>query len=97
MNLFVIEEMDSSKAIQFNEQKILPLLFKIHSAHKEVMNNSIELALICDSIDIANNLLQMICRFKLIYYTSINLLNGNNIIANKKHILANSNSYRQRK
>ena len=53
---------------------MLPLLFKIYGIHEEATNNSIELALTYDGTDVTNNLSQMIRGFKIIHYTSINLL-----------------------
>ena len=44
------------KIFNFNEEKIVLLLFKTYIMHDKAMNNSIELGLTCNSMNMINNL-----------------------------------------
>ena len=76
VNPFKIEEASSGESTQFDEKKMLPLLFKTCNTHEEAMNNSVELALTCDGTNVTNNLSQMMRSFKMTHHTGVNPLIG---------------------
>ena len=64
INVFSIGENISGEAIQFDEKKMLPVLFKTYGIHEEAKHDSVELALTWNGTDMTNNLYPMIRGFK---------------------------------